>query len=127
MSATVDIRTNTVYDVVSIPIQAVTVRDFSNDRTPVTSDSEEEISENSQESGSEENSPQSQQQPEDFRRVVFVNDNGIAKRIEVETGISNNTHIQIMNGLTAGDEVITGSYRILSRDLENDDEIEVIN
>src|SRR5690625_5732649 len=53
---------------------------------------------------------------EDFRRVVFVNDNGIARRVEVETGISNNTHIQIMSGLAAGDEVITGSYRILSRD-----------
>lgn len=127
MSATVDIRTNTVYDVVSIPIQAVTVRDFSSDRTPAMPESEEENSENDQESDSEDNGSPSQQQEEDFRRVVFVNDNGIARRIEVETGISNNTHIQIMSGLAAGDEVITGSYRILSRDLENDDDIEVIN
>ena len=45
----------------------------------------------------------------------------------METGISNNTHIQIMSGLAAGDEVITGSYRILSRDLQENDEIEVTN
>jgi HlyD family secretion protein len=108
MSATVDIKTNTVYDVVSVPIQAVTVRNFA----------EQDSTE------SEEPTVRNVSETEDFRRVVFLNDNGVARQVEVETGISNNTFIQIMSGLEAGQEIVTGSYRVLSRELEDGDEIE---
>jgi len=122
MSGTVDIKTNTVYNVVSVPIQAVTVRDFAKD---ASNSDDEEDSEASDEN--ETSDQQARNQDEDFRRVVFLNDNGKAKRVEVETGISDNTHIQIMSGVAAGDEVITGSYRVLSRELEDGDAIVVQN
>jgi len=64
---------------------------------------------------------------EDFRRVVFVNDNGVAKRVEVETGISDNAYIQVLSGLQAGDEIVTGSYRVLSRELEGGDLLNVVD
>jgi HlyD family secretion protein len=122
MSGTVDIKTNTVYNVVSVPIQAVTVRDFAKN------ESNSNNGEDSEESNENETSDQvTRNQDEDFRRVVFLNDNGVAKRVEVETGISDNTHIQIMSGVAAGDEVITGSYRVLSRELEDGDPIVVQN
>src|SRR6056297_2332268 len=121
MSGTVDIKTNTVYNVVSVPIQAVTVRDFAED----DSNSDDEESEEAEENETSEQEVRNQD--EDFRRVVFLNDNGKAKRVEVETGISDNTHIQIMSGVAAGDEVITGSYRVLSRELEDGDPIVVQN
>lgn len=124
MSGTVDIKTNTVYNVVSVPIQAVTVRDFAKD----DSNSGDEESEESEEAEEDETSDQElRNQDEDFRRVVFLNDDGKAKRVEVETGISDNTHIQIMSGVDAGDEVVTGSYRVLSRELEDGDLIAVQN
>lgn len=107
MSGTVDIRTNTVYDVVSIPIQAVTVRDFARDAAADTTAKNGERT--------------ARGQREDFRRVVFVNDEGTARRVEVETGISDNNYIQIMSGLDAGVEVVTGSFRILSRELSDGD------
>jgi HlyD family secretion protein len=110
MSATVDIKTNTVYDVVSVPIQAVTVRNFA-----------EQVQDSTE---TDEPAVRNISETEDFRRVVFINDNGVAKQVEVETGISNNTYIQIMSGLEAGQEIVTGSYRILSRELEDGDEIE---
>lgn len=110
MSATVDIKTNTVYDVVTVPIQAVTVRNFA-----------EQVQDSTE---AEEPAVRNVSETEDFRRVVFINDNGVAKQVEVETGISNNTYIQIMSGLEAGQEIVTGSYRILSRELEDGDEIE---
>ena len=113
MSANVDIRTNTAYDVVSIPIQAVTVRDFSRMAQADTTNG----------SGSR----SSRGRSEDFRRVVFVNDGGTAKQMEVTTGISDNSHIQIMSGIEAGSEVVTGSYRVLSRELEDGDKITVSN
>ena len=118
MSGTVDIKTNTVYDVVSIPIQAVTVRNFEEDRSESDSDDEEETETSEEESRSDD---------EDFRRVVFLNDDGIARRVEVETGISDNRHIQVMSGVEDGDEVITGSYRVLSRDLKDGDPVRVQN
>lgn len=119
MSATVDIKTNTVFNVVSIPIQSVTVRDFALDETE-----SDTTNVNEQEDSSDVSQIDAQ---EDFRRVVFVNENGIARRVEVETGISDNSYIQIMSGIDAGQDVITGSYRVLSRELENDNEIDVQN
>jgi len=122
MSATVDIRTNTATNVVSVPIQAVTVRDFSKDedyesaKADTASATNNETNRRSRSSGSE-----------DFRRVVFVNDNGVAKRVQVETGISDNSHIQILSGIDEGAEVVTGSYRVLSRELNNGDKIRVSN
>ncbi len=113
MSANVDIRTNTAYDVVSIPIQAVTVRDFSRMAEADTTNG----------SGSR----SSRSRSEDFRRVVFVNDEGTARQVEVTTGISDNSHIQIMSGIEAGSEVVTGSFRVLSRELEDGDKITVSN
>jgi HlyD family secretion protein len=118
MSGTVDIRTHTVTDVVSVPIQAVTVRNFAGE----TADSD------TLKAGSEaEIQHRRSDNKEDFRRVVFVNDNGTARRVPVETGISDNTHIQILSGIDAGTEIVTGSYRILSRDLSDGDPIRVEN
>jgi len=117
MSGTVDIRTNTVTDVVAVPIQSVTVRDFAKDTTRPDSLSEKG-------NNSKKNSASGE---EDFRRVVFVNDNGMAKRVEVETGISDNTNIQILSGIDSGTEIITGNYRVLSRELQDSDPIRVSN
>ncbi len=115
MSGTVDIQANTVIDVVAVPIQSVTVRDFSRDVRPDTLETESQKPRNGRASN------------EDFRRVVFVNDNGTAKRVEVQTGISDNSHIQIMSGLDADQEIVTGSFRILSRELNDGDAIRVTN
>ncbi len=115
MSATVDVRTNTVYNVVSVPIQAVTVRDFAGEKAQSDSVDTANGEQTRQRSASGRN--------EDFRRVVFINDNGIAKRVPVETGISDNTHIQILSGVDSGMEIITGSYRVLSRELNDGDAI----
>lgn len=116
MSATVDIKTNTVNDVVSVPIQAVTVRDFASDSTA-----------QSDTTSAENNVATRLGSREDFRKVVFVNNDGIANRVQVETGISDNTFMQIMSGLEAGQEIVTGSYRVLSRELADGDNIVVSN
>ncbi|WP_234572103.1 efflux RND transporter periplasmic adaptor subunit [Rhodohalobacter sp. 614A] len=117
MSATVDVKTNTVYNVVAVPIQSVTVRDFATDTTTTETDASSIRNESENRLGSQ----------EDFRKVVFVNEEGTAKRVEVETGISDNTFMQIMSGLDAGQEVVTGSYRVLSRELQDGDKITVSN
>jgi HlyD family secretion protein len=121
MSATVDIETQTVVNVVSVPIQAVTVRDFAKDKkSEEESDSAEVVLASDQ--GSD-----MVMKEEDLRKVVFVVEEGKAVRREVKTGISDNTHIQILTGVGAGDEVVIGSYRTLSNVLEKGDKVVVNN
>lgn len=138
MSATVDIETETVYDVVSVPIQAVTVRDFARDKEMENGTEEEDNSGTGSESdttaAADRDTAATDSETEnlfipqeDLRKVVFVVEDGVARRKEVETGISDNTHIQILSGLNTGEEVVIGSYRTLSRDLEDGDKVTVNN
>jgi HlyD family secretion protein len=53
--------------------------------------------------------------------VLFVFDNGVAKKIKVVTGLQDNFYIEIKSGLTGEEEVITGPYRIISRVLKDGD------
>ncbi len=121
MSGTVDISTQTVYDAVSVPIQAVTVRDFAKD--PAGDDDKTPAELAALESNGNADKRRNNRNREDFRRVVFVNDNGTARRVEVETGISDNNYMEIIHGVEDGDEVVTGSFRVLSRELSNGDKI----
>ncbi|MDX1639472.1 MAG: efflux RND transporter periplasmic adaptor subunit, partial [Balneolaceae bacterium] len=118
MSATVDIETETVFKAVSVPIQAVTVRDFARDTTKA----DKAVEQDTVSTGAGSIIPE-----EDLRKVVFKVDDGVVHRNEVETGISDNTHIQILSGVSAGDEIVVGSYRVLSRDLKDGDRLTVDN
>ncbi|SMO80214.1 efflux RND transporter periplasmic adaptor subunit [Gracilimonas mengyeensis] len=125
MSATVDIETQTAVNVVSVPIQSVTVRDFANNKN-----SSDTTSQNSQEAEATLASDQEEGlmiEREDMRKVVFVVEDGKAIRKEVKTGISDNTHTQILSGVEAGQEIVTGSYRVLSTVLEDGDQVTVNN
>jgi HlyD family secretion protein len=56
--------------------------------------------------------------------VVFVIENGKAVQRRVETGLSDETHVELTSGVKAGQQVITGPYRIL-RDLKNGDVVQI--
>lgn len=112
MTGTVDIFTQTVADVVSVPIQAVTVRDF-NQIDHDAADSTEQAN------GSGRGSA------EDLRRIVFIVEDGIAQVRQVETGIADDTHIHIREGLTEGLQVVTGPYSAVSRELAPEREVRV--
>ncbi|MEO1023789.1 MAG: efflux RND transporter periplasmic adaptor subunit [Bacteroidota bacterium] len=121
MSATVDIETETAVNVVSVPIQAVTVRDFAKDAPSEQDSSATEAAANTPDDDG------LQVKKEDIRKVVFLIKEDKAVRAEVETGISDNTHVQILAGIDAGEEIVIGSYRTLSKTLKNDDKVTVTN
>ena len=100
MSGSVDIYTETVDDAVAVPIQAVTVRDF-NDVGP-------DADSTNQSGGAGE---------EDLRKVVFVAEADTARMVEVNTGIADDSHIEVRAGLEGGETVITGPYSAVSREL----------
>jgi HlyD family secretion protein len=64
---------------------------------------------------------------EDLRKVVFVIREGKAERQEVKTGISDNTHVQVLSGIENGDQIVIGSYRILSKELNDGDKVNINN
>jgi HlyD family secretion protein len=110
MSCNADIETETVNDVISVPIQSVTARTD----VPVEKDSAETKEENSEENGGQEFAKKNKP-----KEVVFLADNGKAKMVVVETGISDDNYLEIKKGLSEGDEVVSGSYRAISRELED--------
>lgn len=129
MSANVDIETKTAINVVAVPIQAVTTRDFNKKITSSFSskkeDSTDEEVENVETDSLDTNNGLLPE--EDFRKVLFVVRDGKAVRIEVETGVADETHIQITSGIDKNEEVVIGSYKTLSQDLVNEDQVKVNN
>lgn len=55
--------------------------------------------------------------------VLFVFDNGVAKMIKVTTGLQDNFYIEIKNGLSGNEEVITGPYSTIARILKDGDPV----
>jgi len=54
-----------------------------------------------------------------FVEVVFCIENGKAVAHQVKTGIQSDERIEILDGLKEGDVVVSGSYRAISKDLDN--------
>lgn len=131
MSGTVDIFTRTVDDAVAVPIQSVTVRDMAavererKRRESRESDDDAEGDADEAIDGDDaDESEETDSMEEDLQRVVFVVDeDNKAQLVKVETGISDDTHIQIRSGLGGGERVVTGPYRIVSSALRPDQKV----
>ena len=113
MSGTVDVFTRSVPRAVVVPIQAVTVRDFNEIRRDSLRTAEAK--------GDDAADPDSVPDEEDLRRVVFIVEDGEAVMREVSTGIADDTHIEITDGLTGGETVVTGPFKLLRSDLDDGD------
>jgi len=103
MSCDANIETKTIANVLSVPIQSVTARV---DKPAVTGD---------------ENAQKKEKVTKNLKpqEVVFVVADNKAKKVAVKTGISDDTYIEIQNGLKENEEVITGPYKAISKDLED--------
>ncbi len=98
MSATATITTNTVKDVVTVPLQALVEKQpdapppapegMKNDATPI-------------------------EKPKAIKGVFVLEDGKRVKFVEVTTGITGESDIEIKSGLAADQQVITGPSRIL--------------
>ncbi len=106
MSASVNIKTSKSEKALCVPVQAVSTRDFNEKDNDNKSDSLKETSAKA-----------------DIREVVFRYDNGIAKRIEVTTGLQDDSYIEILTGLEADNEVISGPFTVVSKKLKDKMEV----
>jgi len=131
MSATADIQTEKLVDVFSIPIQAVTTRFYDPDAKEFEGVEKEEQTPESVTIGSEGTSVQMADkkkgdEEKEKEVVVFVEKDGKAIIKVVKTGIQDNTHIQILEGLDPEDNIITAPYSAISKMLDDDMIIEVV-
>jgi len=110
MSATVDIRTTQVNNVITAPIQAVTIR-----TDTLSTSNEADVLE-----GEEDNEKEKVE-------VVFVRDGDQVKMVKVETGIQNTMYIEILNGLEEGQEIVVAPYTLVSKILKDGQSIIVVD
>lgn len=125
MSATADIETQTVENVVAVPIQSVTVRAggglTSEELQQQKAKAAKEKTGNDIDLAAERG--QARRDRNMLQRVVFIRHGGTVQMQPVETGIADNTHIEIKSGVKAGDEIVSGSYAAISRRLKDGSKI----
>ena len=115
MTATVDIITNRKTKVIGAPISAVVIKD---DTTSVKKDIIAELDKEAQEKNGTYKSDQKFE-------CVFVKNGDKAQIRVVKTGIQDDTNIEIVSGLKKGDEIITGPYTMVSKELSSNDKIKL--
>ena len=108
MSCNTDISTETVENVLSVPIQSVTART--------------DVKEKDLEKGAISKTSNSKVEPDE---IVFVVENSTVKTVKVKTGISDDNYLEIKSGLKGGEEVVTGSYRAISNELKDGSKIRI--
>lgn len=117
LSTTAKITTASKSSTLAIPIQALTIR------TPA-----DLVDPKDKKSASSNNSQVSKSKEKEEITGVFVLDKTTKKAQfkPVQTGITGNTDIEVTNGLNEGDEIVTGSYKVL-RSLKNGAGVKVDN
>ncbi len=122
MSVTAEIETRSRTNVLTVPIQSVTTRlpnstngaaiKTNDTETASTSDAGTEVKKKSAETAKP-------------IEVVFAVENGKAKMIQVKRGISDDNYYEILDGLKEGQDVISGSYKAINRELEDGKDVTV--
>lgn len=108
MTASVEIITNSKRGILSVPISSVSAR---NPKVAVGE------TDNKEEDKDEKNTAKATV----TKSFVFVNNKGKAAVKYVTTGISDYENIEIINGLSKGEEIISGPYIEVSKKLKIDD------
>ena len=117
MSCTVEIQTKRADGALSVQIQAVTTRSDTTSQNSAIAKRELNKPDNHNNSSTDNTNFQK------VKEYVFVDENGVAKRKLVTTGIQNNMYIQILSGIKAGEKVVTGPYSLVSKTLKEGDNI----
>ena len=114
MTASADVSTMTKTDVIGVPIQSVAVRTI--DQLTLEG---EEVSEAEERFTAD---------ADGFVEIVFcVEEDGRVVAKQVKTGIQSDNMIEIVSGVEQDEEVVTGSYRAISSDLGNGEQVVINN
>jgi HlyD family secretion protein len=121
MSMTADIETETKADVLSVPIQSVTVRMPKEDKEKPEAEGEE--------GGAKFVSSNANKKKEEDRldEVVFVVKDGQVSTVKVKRGLSDDSHVEVTGEGLEGAEIVSGPFKAINRDLEAGSKVKVDN
>jgi HlyD family secretion protein len=119
MSMTADIETETKEDVLAVPIQSVTIRMPKEEVNKEGSDDEDEGG------ALAVSNPNGKRKRDKPKEIVFLVEGGIAKAVPVKRGISDDSYVEISEGVEEGNEVVSGSYKAINRELEDETKVRV--
>ena len=124
MSAAVDILTESSENILTVPISAVTTRiKLKEGGTREVSD---EVKPDA-EAGTELTVDSGKAaEKEEKQEVVFVVEGSRVKKVEVKTGIQDNTSIQIVDGLKSGDEIVVAPFNAINKTLKDSMLVKVV-
>lgn len=115
MTASVEIITTKKTNVLSVPLASVTTRgDDKAAPQPQNNNSDERKVTDASKTA----------EKKQDKTVVFVNEKGTAKMVEVKTGISDYENIEIISGISDSTEVVTGPFLVVSKRLKDGDKIQ---
>jgi HlyD family secretion protein len=117
MTAKARIETQTAKDVVTVPIQAVMLRPASELAKAAAGGAKAK-----DDDAKKDDTKKVDAKVGETKESVFVVENGKAKLRAVKTGISDETSVSVLTGLSDGETVVTGPYRGL-RDLKDGDAV----
>lgn len=117
MTASVEIITTRKSGVLSVPLAAVTTRgDKDENKGPEEGEQRQDhqvVNADAQKAAAK----------KEDKIVVFLNENGKAKMVEVKTGISDYDNIEILSGISDSSEVVVGPFLVVSKRLKDGDKI----
>jgi HlyD family secretion protein len=104
MSASVEILTKHINNILCVPINAVTTRDLDSNET-------------------EKNNSET-----DIKEYVFVvNKNNEAELVQIKTGVQDNLYFEVVSGLKGGEKVIFAPYSEVANKLKKKQKVEIVN
>jgi HlyD family secretion protein len=124
MNASADIKTKRHDNVLAVPINAVSARVKGSDKSIEDKKKEQKKARPQQDNQDNTNSAVAN---DELEEVVFVlQKDGKVKKAIVKTGIQDINSIEILSGLNAGDEVVTGPYNAVSKSLKDGNKVKVV-
>jgi HlyD family secretion protein len=131
MTASADIQTTSHYNVLAVPLNAVTTRDTGSDNKDSfegKSGPSKGSNSQSEQSTADDDSNTEEEKDGELQEVVYVlQPDNTVKKVVVTTDIQDINYIEIRTGLKAGDMVITGPFYLVSKDLKTGDKVTVVS
>jgi HlyD family secretion protein len=121
LSCTAKVTTATRQKSLSIPIQALTIRQRGDLESPAKN-----LKKKSGVEAAAKPDPAAEKAKKEEIQGVFVIQGEKALFKKVETGITGSTDIEVLSGLKESDEIVTGSYKVI-RTLRNEAKVKVDN
>ncbi|ULQ52451.1 HlyD family secretion protein [Flavihumibacter fluvii] len=124
MSASADIQTRRRENVLATPINSVTTREKDSDKA--VAETKTSIGSNEENDKPEEEERKSLSTELDEVAFILDSSRTSIKKVKVRTDIQDINYIEVLSGLKAGDEVVTGPYSLISKSLKSGDKVKVV-